>query len=552
MGKRRKLNIIQNEGQSQAKEQSIESSTEVNQNNNSILEENAQFEGEQHIQEDSHVQSHTSLESASESSTKGKKRTRGYTHMLDVWDLPDGEFILVEVDHWGNPMGWEGKTLLNAIGSLVRRHQCAPINFLSWKDMPKDYITDMVELIQSKFRFVPELTEQTKKILIDDMSLKWRQFKYELKSKGYDESKTKEEMIAHIPYPRVDPSQYRDLVHYWCSEKGQKISNINKRSRSKYEDLHCMGTNNLPRRIHEMTTKAKGVQPSRAEIYIDTRTRKDGSIVTEKAAIVIDELKKKMVEAESLQNLQSTQDSTDWTNDIYSKVKGPEKRGCVHCLGKLPHQANSSQSSYTNNRIQKLENLLGNLVAVFKVRFAEDPQINQVLEAIDQEMVMKMRAGDKMLFQEHDLDGKEDVSRRQNVQVFDAKNVCRTKSFIHLPTDFGLLVTDFDYKLKPKRFFSPARFVSGTKAFFSLAAKTCHYRLLLTIVVAGVRDRWGPLEFDFNIQHQHQHCTFSILGIGIPVVHSFSVRRREYLYLYLGGLLSSGLSIHQLHSSSFR
>ncbi|KAH1253794.1 hypothetical protein GmHk_04G010369 [Glycine max] len=149
MGKRKKLNIIQNDGQSQAKEQLIESSIEVNQNNNSILEENAQFQGEQHIQEESHVQSHTSLESASESSTK---------------------------DHWGNPMGWEGKSLLNAIGSLVRRHQCAPINFLSWKDMPKDYMTDMVELIQSKFRYVPELTEQTKKILIDDMSLKWRQF----------------------------------------------------------------------------------------------------------------------------------------------------------------------------------------------------------------------------------------------------------------------------------------------------------------------------------------------------------------------------------------
>ncbi|KAL5186794.1 TLC domain-containing protein [Glycine soja] len=45
-------------------------------------------------------------------------------------------------------MGWEGKTLLNAIGSLVKRHQCVPINFLSWKDMHEDYITDMVELIK--------------------------------------------------------------------------------------------------------------------------------------------------------------------------------------------------------------------------------------------------------------------------------------------------------------------------------------------------------------------------------------------------------------------
>ena len=53
------------------------------------------------------------------------------------------------------------------------------------------------------------------------MSLKWRQFKYELKSKENDESKIEEEMVAHIPNPRVDPSQYHDLVHYWCSEKGQ-------------------------------------------------------------------------------------------------------------------------------------------------------------------------------------------------------------------------------------------------------------------------------------------------------------------------------------------
>ncbi|KAH1265430.1 hypothetical protein GmHk_01G001133 [Glycine max] len=167
------------------------------------------------------------------------------------------------------------------------------------------------------------------------MSLKWRQFKYELKAKRYDDSKTKEEMIAYIPNPRVDPSQYRDLVHYWCSEKGQEISNTNKRNRSKYEDLHCMGTKNLPRRIHEM-----------------------------------DELKKKMIEAESSQNLQSTQDSTNWTNDIYSKVKEPEKRGHACCLGKLSHQASSSQISYANNRIQKLENLLENLVVVLKVQFA--------------------------------------------------------------------------------------------------------------------------------------------------------------------------------------
>ena len=80
-----------------------------------------------------------------------------------------------------------------------------------------------------------------------------------------------------------------------------------------------------------------------------------------------DELKKKTVEAKSSQNLQTTQDSTYWTNDIYSKVKGPEKKGRAGCLGKLPHQTSISQSSYAYNKIQKLENLLRNLVSVLKV-----------------------------------------------------------------------------------------------------------------------------------------------------------------------------------------
>jgi hypothetical protein len=29
----------------------------------------------------------------------GEKKTRGYTHMLDVWDMPNGEFIFVEVEN---------------------------------------------------------------------------------------------------------------------------------------------------------------------------------------------------------------------------------------------------------------------------------------------------------------------------------------------------------------------------------------------------------------------------------------------------------------------
>lgn len=95
-----------------------------------------------------------------------------------------------------------------------------------------------------------------------------------------------------------------------------------------------------------------------------------------------------VVEATSSQNPQTTQDSTNWKNDIYSKVLGPEKKGHVRCLGKIPRHADSNASSSSNVefRLQKLENLLGNLVSVLQTRFSADQQITDVLQAIAQEV----------------------------------------------------------------------------------------------------------------------------------------------------------------------
>jgi hypothetical protein len=101
------------------------------------------------------------------------------------------------------------------------------------------------------------------------------------------------------------------------------------------------------------------------------------------------ELKKHIGETENLDNSQLTQDSTNWKNDTYSKVKGRERRGRVRCLGKLPRQASSNVSSQPTNsevRLQKVECLLGSLVSVLQMRFSEDPDINAVLQAVAQEV----------------------------------------------------------------------------------------------------------------------------------------------------------------------
>ncbi|WJX62746.1 hypothetical protein P8452_47709 [Trifolium repens] len=359
MGRHTRLNAVKKSGKAQPEEQFIDSSNAVNQNNNNINEVHAQLEGvstrghlmvaslnhqndqSKQVQVGIHEESPISFGRMSkrlpkdtternkrESAIRKRGKFQAEKQLIDssIEVNQNNHNVHDECDHFvgdtrGNPM----LTSPNHQSDQSQSEQQIPVESHvetpnSFGKVRKSLTKGQKRLIQSKFHFVPKLTEQTKQILKDNLSAKWRQFKHDLKAKGYDENKTEEEMAANIPDRRVDPSQYRALVHHWCSQKGQKISNINKRNRSKYEDLHCMGTKNLSRFIHE-TTEANGVQPSRAQIYIQTRTRKDGSIVTDKAANVIGELKKHMGEATSSRTPQTTQDSTNWQNDVYSKLK---------------------------------------------------------------------------------------------------------------------------------------------------------------------------------------------------------------------------------------
>ena len=44
-----------------------------------------------------------------------------------------------------------------------------------------------------------------------------------------------------------------------------------------------------------------------------------------------------------------------WENDVYAKVKGPEKEGCVHCVGDVC--ASSSRSCSSTQRNEKVVSL---------------------------------------------------------------------------------------------------------------------------------------------------------------------------------------------------
>nr|XP_027186858.1 uncharacterized protein LOC105851333 [Cicer arietinum] len=284
------------------------------------------------------------------------KRVRGPTRMLDVWEMEDGDVIIVRLDNHGRPIGNEATTLTRFIGSVVRRHQYAPISYNSWKDMPTSFKEEMLKLIERKFEFVPPINDSTREMIKFELNEKWRQWKSDLKSKAYDPSKTEDEVATAIPDDRVDPNQYRDLVHRWFSNEGQ-------------------------------IKKSKGVVPRREEIYVETRTRKDGSIVNEKAARVIEELSRYSNEVGTSQSLQNTQGSVSWKYDLFSQVQGPSKKGHVRCMGKFPKskisKVSMSENEELRDRVNHMENLLANIMTLIQNRFSGE-DVNDIIQAARQ------------------------------------------------------------------------------------------------------------------------------------------------------------------------
>nr|GEW17307.1 hypothetical protein [Tanacetum cinerariifolium] len=100
-------------------------------------------------------------------------------------------------------------------------------------------------------------------------------------------------------------------------------------------------TKSFARLVEEEATKNNGVYLTRGKLYQISRTRKDGSIVIDKAAQIVASLQ---VIANDSTNTQGIQED-DWTNDDLSKVKGPEKRGYVQCVRKILSLRNNGASS---------------------------------------------------------------------------------------------------------------------------------------------------------------------------------------------------------------
>ncbi|KAL8240452.1 hypothetical protein R6Q59_013807 [Mikania micrantha] len=203
--------------------------------------------------------------------------------------MVSNERILVMFNKFGKPVGDEGKELVQYLGTLVRMPEHVSIEYSDWRKVPMQQKEDMYSLVKSKFSFHQGETSQIKKWILYSMGKKWRTWKGSLKSRGYDPSLTIDEIVTQQTNndDRVNPSQFKELVKRWFTSEFQTTCAKKRSSCSKMKEPHVTGTKSFARLAHEVAMKNDGVYPTRGEMYIKTRTRKDGSIVDDEAARVV-------------------------------------------------------------------------------------------------------------------------------------------------------------------------------------------------------------------------------------------------------------------------
>ncbi|KAI3497512.1 hypothetical protein L1887_40175 [Cichorium endivia] len=244
-----------------------------------------------------------------------KRQGRGPTRCVKLLNTVGR--IKVLTNELGQPVGSEASQLTSFLGLTARDGNMAPLIYPSWSKVPEENKENMWQKVLMKFDIDP----RSRSWVLMSLGSKWRNFKSLLKATHYDIHSTDEERLADCD-ERVLPDQWTVLVSQWSSEKWQRISAKNKANRARHKFSHTSGKKSFARiREEERAKRPDGQEPSRAELFILTRTRKNGEPVNEATAAVISQLR------------ETDGNKNEVKEDVYERVMGGERKGGVSLYG---------------------------------------------------------------------------------------------------------------------------------------------------------------------------------------------------------------------------
>ncbi|XP_021756035.1 uncharacterized protein LOC110721201 isoform X2 [Chenopodium quinoa] len=177
--------------------------------------------------------------------TNGNRR-RGKTVLADVWNLPDGQRIVVEVNKENQPIGDEGGVLGYFCGTVARNGSLCSLTYTRWDLLKKGCNKNNQKLILQEVerRFLyPKALE---KWILKSIGHKWIDYKCYLKGKGYDDDTDVNTLYDNCPDDDVDYDQ-------WKRSKRSKESH----AKAKVKPIHTTGTKSHARVREEMKKKFK-------------------------------------------------------------------------------------------------------------------------------------------------------------------------------------------------------------------------------------------------------------------------------------------------------
>ncbi|XP_058088778.1 uncharacterized protein LOC131235582 [Magnolia sinica] len=270
-------------------------------------------------------QSIGSIEAPSDLSST-KKKTRGPTRCLEVWNMREGQRIPITTNTLGQPVGDNVSKLTNFLGTIARNGEFAPLTFSDWRAVPDESKDDMWGLVTSKF----DIDTNIKSWVLMSIGKKWREWKCELKKLHYLPHETDEKRLADLD-ERVQSDQWKVLIEFWNSEEGKARNKTNTKNRGKQKISHAAGSKSFARiREEERAKRADGEDLTRAEMFILTHTCKDGRPVDEASSVAMSQLNERIN-----QHSEASQSSTTW-NDVFSQVMGEDRHGRVRTYGLGP------------------------------------------------------------------------------------------------------------------------------------------------------------------------------------------------------------------------
>ncbi|KAK9991111.1 hypothetical protein SO802_026096 [Lithocarpus litseifolius] len=76
------------------------------------------------------------------------RNTRGPNRFDDIWNMPPGKKLLLEINNAGQPVGENAGPWAKWLGTVARKPDMCPINYRSWHSMPRQYKNRCWETVQ--------------------------------------------------------------------------------------------------------------------------------------------------------------------------------------------------------------------------------------------------------------------------------------------------------------------------------------------------------------------------------------------------------------------